>query len=104
MIPHPDAIDPRADAAYHAGALAAERGLAGIHSQRIEHIAKVEPRSDDLDLDLARLRRSAIRGRELEAIELPFVRGVELVVFREGNGKRGCQPDEPRQEPLTSPP
>ena len=59
-----DRIDIGADGGHDADALAADHRRAtvqpGIHAHGLEHVAEVEPRGDDANLDLVGLRRCAL--------------------------------------------
>ena len=75
LVAHAQLVDALADSRDPAAALGTERhgavGQAGVHPQRLHHVAEIEAGGDDLDLDLARPRRPPPQRLEDQAIERP---------------------------------
>ena len=68
-LPDLDGVNIVADSRHEADTLAADhrRGTveSRVHAHRLEHVAEVEPRGDDTNLDLTGLRRNPLAPRAL---------------------------------------
>jgi hypothetical protein len=90
-----EVLDPRADLEHDPRRLAAERRLTGVHPERDQHVAEVQPRRAHPDPHLARRERrlGARAASRREPLQRPRLADLQMPrTLRLGVGLRAHQP------------